>query len=418
MWKFWRTSDPGLLRDVGLVCLADGIVGVSFGATAVAGGLPWWVPVAMSLLVFAGGAQFAAVGVVLAGGSPFAAVAAGALLNTRLFPYGLAVADVSGPSGSAGPGRARAVVSASLGAHVVTDESVAFALRQRRPGPAPGGVLGVRRGAVRRLEHRGAARRAGGRGGEEHGAFGLDAAFPAVLLALALPALADRRTRVSAADCGAATAVALTPFLPAGLPVLAGLAGLAAGWRPQAEATRSAAVSARAEGAGPGDIAVSERRFVRETLMPLLAIVVLAAMTYAFRVAGPLLRGRVTLPPAAERLFATRPRCCSSPWRRRPRSPPGTTSRARRGPAGCWSPASSPPAAPRFPSWCWPPQRHRAAAAGRSAGNCPERVVAARNGAEIRTNRTSLPVRPRKSAFHGGTRVAQDERRRGPLRRR
>ena len=86
-----------LARDVALVCLADGLVGLSFGATAVAGGLPWWVPVAMSVLVFAGGSQIAAVGVVLAGGSPFAAVAAGAVLNTRLFPYGLAVADVVGP---------------------------------------------------------------------------------------------------------------------------------------------------------------------------------------------------------------------------------------------------------------------------------------------------------------------------------
>ena len=86
-----------LARDVTLVCLADGLVGLSFGATAVAGGLPWWVPVAMSVLVFAGGSQIAAVGVVLAGGSPFAAVAAGAVLNTRLFPYGLAVADVVGP---------------------------------------------------------------------------------------------------------------------------------------------------------------------------------------------------------------------------------------------------------------------------------------------------------------------------------
>src|SRR5580693_10329188 len=85
-----------LARDVALVCLADGLVGLSFGATSVAGGLPWWVPVALSVLVFAGGSQIAAVGVVLAGGAPFAAVAAGAVLNTRLFPYGLAVADVVG----------------------------------------------------------------------------------------------------------------------------------------------------------------------------------------------------------------------------------------------------------------------------------------------------------------------------------
>src|ERR1700735_284343 len=96
-----RPRESALVRDVALVCLADGIVAVSFGATAVAGGLPWWVPVGLSVLVFAGGSQIAAVGVVLAGGSPLAAVAAGAVLNTRLFPYGLAVADVLGP-GSGG----------------------------------------------------------------------------------------------------------------------------------------------------------------------------------------------------------------------------------------------------------------------------------------------------------------------------
>src|SRR6516225_2776176 len=126
MRKIWRTSDPGLLRDVGLVCLADGIVGVSFGAIAVAGGLPWWVPVAMSLLVFAGGSQFAATSVVLAGGSPVAAVAAGALLNTRLAPYGFAVAGITG----------RNWWTRLAGAQVTTDESVAFALRETDEGRA------------------------------------------------------------------------------------------------------------------------------------------------------------------------------------------------------------------------------------------------------------------------------------------
>ncbi len=101
-----RTASPALLRDVGLVCLADGIVGVSFGATSVGGGLPWWVPVALSALVFAGGSQIAAVGVVLAGGSPLAAVAAGAVLNTRLLPYGFAVADVVGDKDAGNAARA------------------------------------------------------------------------------------------------------------------------------------------------------------------------------------------------------------------------------------------------------------------------------------------------------------------------
>ncbi len=228
-----------MLRDVALVCLADGLVGVSFGATTVAGHLHWWVPVAMSLLVFAGGSQFAAVGVVLAGGSPFAAVAAGAVLNTRLLPYGFAVADVVGPAERAdlagvGPVRARPArwLIRLLGAQVITDESTAFALRQsdqarRRAAFWTCGLalfavwnvavlLGVLAGSVVRNTN----------------AFGLDATFPAVVIALALPALAGLRTRYSAGT-GAVIAVALTPVLPAGLPVLAALAGLATGWRPR-----------------------------------------------------------------------------------------------------------------------------------------------------------------------------------------
>jgi len=228
-WRTNQASDSALVRDVALVCLADGIVGVSFGATAVAGGLPWWVPVAMSLLVFAGGSQFAAVAVVLAGGSPVAAVTAGAVLNTRLFPYGLAVSDVTSADG---PSRTRRWAARLLGAQLVTDESVAFALRHTDPARRKAAFwtcgatlftvwniavpLGVLAGtAVRNTA-----------------AFGLDATFPAVLLALALPTLTDGRTRVAALG-GAGAAVALTPLLPAGLPVLAALGGLAALWRPR-----------------------------------------------------------------------------------------------------------------------------------------------------------------------------------------
>src|SRR4051794_21657364 len=94
MHSLWRTLDRGTLRDIALVCLADAIVGAAFGAITVSGGLPLWVPITMSLLVFAGGAQFVAVGVVLAGGGPVAAVTAGLVLNARLLPFGFAVADV------------------------------------------------------------------------------------------------------------------------------------------------------------------------------------------------------------------------------------------------------------------------------------------------------------------------------------
>jgi 4-azaleucine resistance transporter AzlC len=220
MRSFHRTVglvglDPGTMRDIGLVCVADALVGASFGAIAVSGGLAAWVPVVMSLVVFAGGAQFAAVGVVLSGGSPVAAVAAGLVLNARHLPFGFAVADVLGE-------RWRTRL---LGAHLLIDESVAFAMgqrdaRQRRAAFWTCGIAlfvvwnaAVVLGAL-----------AGGSIGDTD-ALGLDAAFPAVLLALVLPALRDRRTR-EASLAGVVVAVASTPFLPAGLPVLLALAGL------------------------------------------------------------------------------------------------------------------------------------------------------------------------------------------------
>ena len=56
-------------------------------------------------------------------------------------------------------------------------------------------------------------------------AFGLDAMFPAVILALIFPALRDR-VSLRAALAGAAIALAAAPFLPAGLPVLLALAAV------------------------------------------------------------------------------------------------------------------------------------------------------------------------------------------------
>ena len=254
----WRTASPALLRDVGLVCLADGIIGVSFGATSIGGGLPWWVPVALSALVFAGGSQIAAVGVVLAGGSPLAAVLAGAVLNTRLLPYGFAVADVVGDpeagntaravgfAGEAdGAGSSQAGETAAgghrgslpagrwlrrlAGTHVITDESVAFALRQPDPARRRSAfwACGVGLFVIWNLSVLVGV--ALGSAVRDTNAFGLDATFPAVMLALALPALTSRPTRI-AAGAGAVIAVTLTPVLPAGLPLLAALGGLGTRW--------------------------------------------------------------------------------------------------------------------------------------------------------------------------------------------
>ena len=56
-------------------------------------------------------------------------------------------------------------------------------------------------------------------------ALGLDAMFPAIILALCLPALREAKTR-RAALLGAVIALAATPFLPPGIPVLLSLLGL------------------------------------------------------------------------------------------------------------------------------------------------------------------------------------------------
>jgi 4-azaleucine resistance transporter AzlC len=220
MGTLYRTRAQ--LRDIGALAAASLAVGASFGAIAIAYGLPAWVPVVMSVLIFAGGAQFLAVGL-LAAGNPVAAVLAGLLLNARHLPFGLAVADTIGTRW-----RDRLV-----GSHLMTDETVAFALAESDPAARRrvywlvGGSLfvawntGVLLGVL-----------LGGATGDPD-ALGLDAAFPAGLIALILQSLRDRETRLVALT-GAALAVLLTPVLPAGLPVMCALLGLLVLLRPTA----------------------------------------------------------------------------------------------------------------------------------------------------------------------------------------
>ncbi len=205
-----------MLRDVLALGAAMIAVGASFGAVAIAAGLPVWATLTMSAVLYAGGAQFLAVGL-LAAGSPLAAVLAGLLLNARHLPFGLALGDSIGP-------RLRHRL---LGSHLMTDETTAFSLAQpagearRRAFWLAGTLLflawnvGTLLGVL-----------AGGAIGDP-AALGLDAAFPAGLIALLLPSLRDRDTRHAALG-GAVLAVLATPLLPAGLPVLLALVGPAA----------------------------------------------------------------------------------------------------------------------------------------------------------------------------------------------
>jgi 4-azaleucine resistance transporter AzlC len=229
MRSIWRTLDPGLLRGIALVCLSVGAIGVSYGAITVTKGFPLWFPVVSAALVLAASSEFLFVGLIAAGGNPIAAVLVGLLVNARHLPYGLAL-----PPGVIQPGWRRL-----LATHVMNDESVVLALaepdlpRQRAaywtcglgmlvcwPGGAMVGAL------AGNLVH-------------NTDALGLDAMFPAVILALILPAMKNPPTR-NAALAGTAVALASAMFTPAGLPELLALSAVALTLRP-----------ARTEGTNP-----------------------------------------------------------------------------------------------------------------------------------------------------------------------
>ena len=211
---------------------------MSYGAVAVASGLPRWLPVLLSILVLAGSSEIAFTGLVAAGGNPLAAALTALLLNARHVPYGLALPDVFGRGWRKW-----------LGLHVMNDESVAFCLAADSPrrraaywvcgigvliGWPLGALLGAELGSIVRNPN----------------VLGLDAMFPAVICALVLPALRDRLTR-RAAVVGAVIAVTSATFLPAGLPVLLALAALVLVWRrpPSEVAPRPAPASAAAQAA-------------------------------------------------------------------------------------------------------------------------------------------------------------------------
>ncbi len=204
---------PGtVLRDIALACLAVAFTGLSYGAVAVASGFPLWVPAAQSVFVLAGASEFLFIGIVAAGGNPIAAALAGLLVNGRHLPYGLAL-----PPGVTGRGWRRIG-----GTHLMNDETVVFTLAQP-DDPRKRAAYWIC-GLGMLVSWSGGAVGGGLLGGAVHdtGAFGLDAMFPAVILALIVPSLRDRAT-LRAAGTGAVIALAATPFAPAGLPVLLAL---------------------------------------------------------------------------------------------------------------------------------------------------------------------------------------------------
>jgi 4-azaleucine resistance transporter AzlC len=220
-----ETSAGPRLRD-GVVpalplAIAVGLFGISFGVLADAEAeMGAAATVAMSITTFGGSAQFAAASVLAAGGQPIAAIAAAILLNLRYLPIGISVASAIRGSW----------LRRLLTAQLVVDESWAIAARGDGRFAAKmligagitlylAWVVGTAIGVI------------GGAALGDPAALGLDAAFPALFLALLVAQLRSR-TAVGVAVAGALFSLALVPFVPPGVPIVAaGLVALVGWWR-------------------------------------------------------------------------------------------------------------------------------------------------------------------------------------------
>jgi 4-azaleucine resistance transporter AzlC len=182
-------------------------LGISFGILArpVMGSI---APIVMSILVFSGGAQFAALSVLQGGGAAFAAITAGMLMNARWIPMSFAMTPSLHGGRLRRAGEAQAIVDASF---VISDRGdgsfdrglLLGATLPQAVSWVGGTIIGVF---------------AAGRIGDPN-ALGLDAVFPAFYLALLVRESGSRRAYEAMALASVIT-IALTAFAPPGVPVI------------------------------------------------------------------------------------------------------------------------------------------------------------------------------------------------------
>ncbi|MER7378407.1 AzlC family ABC transporter permease [Streptomyces lanatus] len=207
--------DSVVVRDALGVGVAVGLSGFAFGVTSAGSGLTLLQTCVLSLLVFTGASQFALVGALAAGGSPFTAAAGAFFLGVRNAFYGLRLSEVLRLTRAVRP----------FAAQWVIDETAAVALAQptRRSARIGFVVTGLSLYVLWNL-----TTLLGALGAEaigDTGAWGLDAAGPAVFLALLAPMLKSAAER-AVAGLAVVLGLGLLPVLPAGVPVL--VAALAA----------------------------------------------------------------------------------------------------------------------------------------------------------------------------------------------
>jgi predicted branched-subunit amino acid permease len=191
------------------IAIATGLYGISFGALGVASGLTIWQTIALSLLMFTGGSQFAFIGVIAGGGGGAAALGSAALLGMRNAVYGMQLNAMIGPTGW------RRLAAA----HVTIDESMATASGQSDSVERERGfwVAGVGVFVLWNV-----FTVAGALLGDAIGdpkAWGLDGAAVAAFLGLLWPRLRAKEPVAIAVVCALATVLAV-PLVPPGVPIL------------------------------------------------------------------------------------------------------------------------------------------------------------------------------------------------------
>ncbi|MGW2687165.1 AzlC family ABC transporter permease [Streptomyces sp. NPDC001414] len=202
--------DSAVVRDALGVGVAVGLSGFAFGVTSAGSGLGLLQTCALSLLVFTGASQFALVGALAAGGNPLTAAAGAFFLGIRNAFYGLRLSQVLVLPRAIRP----------LAAQWVIDETTAVTLAQptRRAARIGFTVTGLSLYLLWNLTT--ALGALGAKAVGDTDAWGLDAAGPAVFLALLAPMLKTTTDRAVAA-LAVLLGLGLLPVLPAGVPVLA-----------------------------------------------------------------------------------------------------------------------------------------------------------------------------------------------------
>jgi branched chain amino acid efflux pump len=221
----WPVVRAAVVRDAVGIGVATGAYALSFGAISTAAGFSVAQTCVLSLAMFTGASQFALAGVVGIGGPASAGVATAVLLGTRNALYGVRLAPLLHVRG----------VRRLAAAHLVIDESTAMATAREEPRA---GRLGFWATGIAVFVCWNTGTVVGAAGASvlaDPRSLGLDAAAPAAFLALVAPRLRRRETATVAAVAVLA-AIASTPFVATGVPVLlAALVAVGAGLRPGAE---------------------------------------------------------------------------------------------------------------------------------------------------------------------------------------